>query len=184
MFLSTSSQLTPSRARARARTRNTPKSRRYRHGLSLLEVVLALSILAVTAGLLSQITRQATNNALMTQRVASAQILCAATMSEVLAGAIPMQPTGWTPITGSFARGSWSYKLETVAAERPNMVGLRLAVTDLPDEPGNPELFYLVRWVIDPSLGLDTPPQTDASGTGGTKTTGSSGSASSAGGIQ
>jgi hypothetical protein len=39
------------------------------------------------------------------------------------------------------------------------MIGLRLAITDIIDSPeGTKELFYVVRWVIDPSLGLDTPP--------------------------
>ena len=69
-----------------------------RQGLSLLEVVLALAILAMTAALLSQLTRQATDNAMASQRQADAQILCESTMAEILAGAIPMQSTDWTPI--------------------------------------------------------------------------------------
>lgn len=131
----------------------------------MLEVVLALSILATSAALLAQITRRATNNALMAQRIASAQLICEGTMSEILVGAIPMQATDWTPVDGSFARGSWYYKLETVVAERPNMIGLRLAITDIVDSPeGARELFYVVRWVIDPSLGLDTPPTVSSFG--------------------
>ncbi len=59
-------------------------------------------------------------------------------------------------------------KLDTVTAERPNMIGLRLAITDIIDSPdGVRELFYVVRWVIDPSLGLDTPPTTDSTGAAG-----------------
>jgi type II secretory pathway pseudopilin PulG len=149
-----------------------------RAGISLLEVVLALAILATSAALLAQITRQATNNALMAQRIASAQLICEGTMSEILVGAIPMQTTGWTPVDGSFSRGNWYYKLDTVNAERPNMIGLRLAITDIIDSPeGEKELFYVVRWVIDPSLGLDTPPTPDASGSSGSSgaSSGSSG---------
>lgn len=146
-----------------------------RAGISLLEVVLALAILATSAALLAQITRQSTNNALMAQRIASAQLICEGTMSEILVGAIPMQTTDWAPVEGSFSRGNWYYKLDTVTAERPNMIGLRLAITDIIDSPdGVKELFYVVRWVIDPSLGLDTPPTTD--------TTGASSSSSSTGG--
>ncbi len=123
-----------------------------RAGISLLEVVLALAILATSAALLAQITRQSTNNALMAQRIASAE--------------------------GSFSRGNWYYKLDTVTAERPNMIGLRLAITDIIDSPdGVKELFYVVRWVIDPSLGLDTPPTTDA--TGAANSSSSTGGASS-----
>ena len=151
-----------------------------RAGLSLLEVVLALSILAVSAALLTQITKQATDNGLMAKKLSTAQMLCESKMSEVLAGAIPLTSSGWTEITDSGRRGSWYYQIQTTAAERPNMIGVRLSVTDQPDATTyNPELFFIVRWMIDPSLGLDTPPET-------TTTTGdpSGGSASgSAGGI-
>ena len=57
----------------------------HRLGLSLLEVVLALAILAVSVAMLSQITRQATDDGLMAKRLATAQILCESKMSEVLA---------------------------------------------------------------------------------------------------
>ena len=153
------------------------KSRRA--GLSLLEVVLALSILAVAAGLLAQITKQATDNGLLAQRLATAQMLCESKMSEVLAGAIPLTTSSWTQITDS-GKGNFYYQIRTESAQRPNMIGVRLSVTDQPDSStSNPELFFIVRWMIDPSLGLDTPPTA-------TESTGSStsGSTGSAGGVQ
>ncbi len=147
-----------------------------RSGLSLLEVVLALSILAVSAALLTQITKQATDNGRMAQRLSTAQMLCESKMSEVLAGAIPLTSSSWTQITDSRRRSAWYYKIQTSTAERPNMIGVRLSVTDQPDATsGNPELFFIVRWMIDPSLGLDTLPTS-------TSTTGASSSGS--GGIQ
>ena len=156
-----------------------------RRGLSLLEVVLALAILAMTAALLSQLTRQATDNALASQRQADAQILCESTMAEILAGAIPMQSIDWTPIQFSTRPGNWHYRLESSATERPDMLGLRLGVSDDPQKTtGQVELFYVVRWVIDPNLGLDVlPEQTDAAGTAGA-TGSTTGGASTAGGLQ
>ena len=154
-----------------------------RRGLSLLEVVLALAILAMTAALLSQLTRQATDNAIASQRQADAQILCESTMAEILAGAIPMQSTDWTPIQFSTRPGNWHYRLESSATERQDMLGLRLGITDDPQKTTMPvELFYVVRWVIDPNLGLDVlPEQTDAAGASGSTT---SGGATTAGGLQ
>jgi general secretion pathway protein I len=154
----------------------TTKAKRSptRSGLSLLEVVLALSILAVSAALLAQITRMATDNGLMAKRLATAQMLCESKMSEVLAGAIPLTASGWTSITDSGRKQNWYYQIQTETAARPNMIGVRLSVTDQPDATSsNPELFYIVRWMIDPNLGLDTLPET----------TSASGS-SPAGGIQ
>ena len=153
-----------------------PRTKFRRSGLSLLEVVLALSILAVSAALLTQITKQATDNGRMAQRLSTAQMLCESKMSEVLAGAIPLTSSSWAQITDSRRRSAWYYKIQTSTAERPNMIGVRLSVTDQPDATsGNPELFFIVRWMIDPSLGLDTLPTS-------TSTTGASSSGS--GGIQ
>lgn len=151
-------------------------------GMSLLEVVLALAILAVSAALLAQLTGQATDNGLMAQRLATAQMLCESKMSEVLAGAIPLQSMTWSEITDSGRRVSWYYQIQTVAAERKDMIGVRLSVTDQPDSTtANPELFFIVRWMIDPNLGLDAPPQsTSATGSGAT----SSGASTATGGIQ
>lgn len=147
------------------------KRSRIRTGLSLLEVVLALSILAVSAALLAQITRMATDNGLMAKRLATAQMLCESKMSEVLAGAIPLTASGWTEITDSGRKQSWYYQIQTEAAARPNMIGVRLSVTDQPNATtSNPELFYIVRWMIDPSMGLDTLPET--TGSTGTSSTG------------
>jgi general secretion pathway protein I len=164
--------------------RQTDKARR-RSGLSLLEVVLALTILAVAAALLAQVSTRATNNGLMAQRLAVAQMLCESKMSEVLSGSIQLTSSSWTQITDSGRRGNWYYQIQTVTAQRPNMIGVRLSVTDQP-EATNPELFFIVRWMIDPSTGLDTPPSTDTSTTSSGSSTGSaSGSTSgSAGGIQ
>lgn len=159
--------------------------RRVRAGLSLLEVVLALTILAVATALLAQVSTRATNNGLMAQRLAVAQMLSESKMSEVLAGAIPLTSSSWTQITDSGRRGTWYYQIQTVTAQRPNMIGVRLSVTDQPDAT-NSELFFIVRWMIDPSTGLDSPPSTDPSTTSSGSSTGSTtGSTSgSAGGIQ
>lgn len=172
------------------RPRNSSgKGRATRRGLSLLEVVLALAILAVSAALLAQITRQATDNALSAQKLAQAQMLCESKMAEVLVGAIPMEPLDWTLNEDGSLPGQWYYRLETSATERENMIGLRLAVTDNPNPvTGSPELFFIVRWVIDPSLGLDSPPSSDptvgGSGATGTGATGAGATSGSAGGIQ
>lgn len=153
----------------------------HRSGLSLLEVILALAILAMSVALLSQITKQSTDNGLMAQRLATAQMLCESKMSEVLAGAIPLTTTPWTPITDSLRNGNWNYQIQTVTAQQKDMVGVRLSVTDQPNTTTeNPELFFIVRWMIDPNLGLDTLPQSTDTGGGSTSSTGSG----AAGGIQ
>jgi type II secretion system protein I len=166
---------------------------KYRHrcktGMSLLEVVLALAILAMSAAILATIARTATDNGLIAHRLATAQILAESKMAEVVTGAIPLQGAGgWMPITDTVPQGTWYYQLQTESAARKDMVGVRLSVTDQAGVDENKEMFYIVRWMIDPSLGLDTPPTqtgTNSTGTGSSSASGgTSGSAGSAGGIQ
>jgi general secretion pathway protein I len=152
--------------------------RSRRSGLSLLEVVLALSILAMSAGILASITMTAVNNGMMGHRLATAQILAESKMAEVLTGAIPIQgAVGWTQITDPVPGGTWYYRLETTVTGNQDMVGVRLAITDEIGMSDDAELFYIARWMIDPALGLDTPPA-PTSGTGTTPSgTGNSSSA-------
>lgn len=162
----------------------TQKVRSARRGLSLLEVVLALAILAVSAALLAQITRQATDNALSAQKLAQAQMLCESKMAEVLVGAIPMEPLDWTLNEDGSLPGQWYYRLETSTTERENMIGLRLAVTDNPNPAtGSPELFFIVRWVIDPTLGLDSAPSSDPMSGGAAAGAGAAGSGATSGSV-
>ena len=94
------------------------------------------------------------------------------------------------PITDTVPRGTWYFQLQTESAARKDMVGIRLSVTDQAGADENKEVFYIVRWMIDPALGLDTLPAA-STGTGGSTgaggssgTGGASGAAAPAGGVQ
>ena len=160
----------------------TIKNRRI--GMSLLEVVLALAILAMSAAILASIARTATDNGLIAHRLATAQILAESKRAEIVTGAIPLQgAVGWTPINDTVPSGVWYYQLQTQTATRKDMVGVRLSVSDQAGVDENKEVFYIVRWMIDPSLGLDTmPTQGSANGsTTGSGTSSGSGTGSAAG---
>ena len=153
----------------------SPKCIRF--GMSLLEVVLALAILAMSAAILASIARTATDNGLIAHRLATAQILAESKMAEVVTGAIPLQgAVGWMPINDTVPSGVWYYQLQTESASRKDMVGVRLSVTDQAGMDENKEVFYIVRWMIDPSLGLDTMPT--QSGTNGSSSNSGSGASS------
>ena len=156
--------------------------RRARLGLTLLEVILALSILGIACAFMAQGMQMATTNAIAAQRQAQAELAAESVMSQVVAGVIPMQPSGaWTPVGTSTTSSSWSYMLQLVPCEVQNMVGIEVAVRDDAEQDlTRPADLTVTRWVIDPALGLDTPP--DAAGTtdgtaGGTGTGAQSGGA-------
>jgi len=136
-----------------------------RSGLSLLEVVLALSILGIAVGILSTIMQQSADNGLRARRITQAQMVCESKMAEAMAGALPLQSTQWTPVA-SIDGASWYYSLEVIQAEQPNMVGVVIQVNDdLAMSESQRPLTRLVQWMIDPSLGLDTKPDTSTTDT-------------------
>jgi general secretion pathway protein I len=137
------------------------RSRSYpRVGLSLLEVVLALSILGIAVGILSTIMQQSADNGLRARRMTQAQMVCESKMAEAMAGALQLQSTQWTPVA-SVDGTSWYYSLEVIPAEQPNMIGVVIQVNDdLAMTESQRPLARLVQWIIDPNLGLDTKPET------------------------
>lgn len=166
-----------------------------RRGISLLEVVLALAILAMASAYLAQSMHIATENALRAESQTQAEMVAESVMSQVVSGLLSTQGVTWTPYSNPNPFGSaaafsdpnsqWMYMVTTMSTEVQGMlcvqVGVKEVVTGQPDD-GKIE-FYFNRWIIDPSLGLDTPPTTDTTSTGtGTSATGSSSTGSTSGG--
>ncbi len=148
-------------------------------GLSLLEVILALAILGVACTFMAQAMRLATDNALAAQRQAQAELAAESVLSQVVAGIIPMQPNAvWTPVGTSASTSNWSYMIGQVNCEVQNMVGIQIMVKDMTNQDTTtPADLSVIRWVIDPTLGLDAPPTTDSTGqTGQSGQSGSTGS--------
>ena len=171
--------------------RRVPGRRRLiggRRGLSLLEVILALALLGVASAIMAQAMQMATNNAIAAQRQAEAELAAESVMSQVIAGVIPMQPTTtWTPVGVSASTSSWSYILQSVPCEVQNMVAIEVSVRDDSDpDTTRPADLTVVRWIVDPALGLDMPPgtegETDASGQA-TGATGSGTTGAASGGL-
>ena len=158
-----------------------------RRALSLLEVILALAILGVACTFMAQAMRLATDNAMAAQRQAQAELAAESVLSQVVAGIIPMEPSSaWVPVGTSSSTSNWSYMIGQVNCEVENMVGVQIMVKDMSNQDTTtPADLSVIRWMIDPALGLDTPPTTDTtgqSGQGGSSGTGS-GTGTSTGGL-
>jgi prepilin-type N-terminal cleavage/methylation domain-containing protein len=153
----------------------------FAQGLSLLEVMLALSILGVSTAILAQILQIGTDNGLRARRITQAQMLCESKMNEVVLGSVSTQTTSWTPITIGVANSDWFFLVETIAAEQPSLIGVVVSVSDSQAISENrPPLARLVQWIIDPSLGMDSKTTTDPASTD--SSSGSSSSTNAAGG--
>ncbi len=131
-------------------------------GLSLLEVILALAILAIASAYLAQSMELATHNALRAERLTQAELVAESVMNQVIAGVIPSKPVTWTNYHNSAGMTEWLYELRSVPTEIEGMVGLQVAVQKSDPNVGlvatQADLFAN-RWIIDPALELDVPPE-------------------------
>lgn len=151
-----------------------------RHGLSLLEVILALALLGVASAIMAQAMQMAATNAIAAQRQAEAELAAESVMNQIIAGVIPMQPTTtWTPVGTSASSANWNYMLQTVPCEVQNMLGIEVSVRDAAEiDSTRPADLTVKRWIVDPALGLDMPASTGSE----TDATGQAAGAGAAGG--
>ena len=183
----------PKQAANRLRLRTRFRSRR---ALSLLEIVLALSILAVASAYLAQSMHIAAENAMRAETQTQAEIVAESVMNQVIAGFLSTQSVSWVNYSPPNPLGTvavddsgsqWLYMITMLSTEVQGMMCVQVAVKEiLPGQTDSNYAFTINRWIIDPSLGLDTPPTDDASAssssTSGGGTSAASGSAGASGG--
>ena len=151
------------------------------HGLSLLEVLLALAILGgalVTIGELHSLGRRA---GVQARDLTTAQILCESKLAEIVAGITPTESVLQQPLGDeTLEDSSWLYSIESQEASQPGLLAVQVTVEQDPKQIGRPVRFSLVRWVVDPNreTAESNGESNGESGTGGSSS-GSSPSSSS-----
>jgi type II secretory pathway pseudopilin PulG len=154
-----------------------------RQALTLLEVMLALVILGAATAVLVQSMQLASDSGVQSQELLAAQLIAESKMSEIVAGLILPEAMPWTPVRSSISSTQWYIQLQLLTPEIPDMIGVLLQVTDDPNRQSTrPTDYQLVRWMIDPALGLDQLPTSGSPSDTSSSSLGGAGSASSSGG--
>jgi general secretion pathway protein I len=152
-----------------------------RRAFTLLEIVLALAILAGSLAALGEVMRLADRNAELVQGETQAQVLAESVMEEILAGSRSL-----TNVNGALfpleTEPRWQHWIAVEPTDRDELLLIRVTVAEqLPPEL-QPARFELVRWVLNPDSLPATPQQSSSSTTGsGTNTSLGSGSTESSG---
>lgn len=123
-------------------------------GFSLLEIILALAILAGAIAVLSEVSRLGLQNARFAQDMARAQSLCEGKLAEITAGLLPAESAEDVPFEDELdpSLSEWLYSIEVNPAVEEGLLEVRVTVTkDAPSEM-RPVRVSLVRWMIDPSV--------------------------------
>lgn len=129
-----------------------------RSGFSLMEMLLALAILGGSLAVLSQIASTGTDAARESRDLALARILCQAKLSEVLLQNITPVSVGSAPAESfdSSSTTPFVYSVEVQPGPLDGLLAIRITVEATNLDGGPPLATYsLVRWMIDPALGLE-----------------------------
>jgi general secretion pathway protein I len=134
---------------------------RRRNGFSLLEILLAISILGGSLAVLSQMAEIGTSAAREARDLATCRILCQSKLTEVLLDAssgISPQSIFDAPLESfdSASITSYNHSIEVQQAPLDGLLAVRVTVKALESDDGTAiATVSLTRWVVDPSLGLE-----------------------------
>ncbi|MEM8666575.1 MAG: type II secretion system protein [Planctomycetota bacterium] len=134
-----------------------------RSGFSLLEILLALSILGGSLAILSSIADTGVSSARVARDLSVARLLCQSKLSEVLlqaqANQVAPVPLPETPLESfdSESLTPFTYSVDVQPGQLDGLLIVRVVVTAQSTNQGAPPTatYSLVRWMVDPALGLE-----------------------------
>lgn len=135
-----------------------------KRGLSLLEVVLALSIFGMSLAMLGELIRIGARCANDARNLTTAQLYAESIMAEIAAGV--RQASTIPPGTTLEIDKEWIYSVRVEPAEHPGLVTVTVSVDRETDSRARRSEFTLRRWIQDP--GIELSPNEDEKGAGST----------------
>jgi len=150
---------------ARRENRDSPRERFRRTGFSLMEVLLATSLLLGCLVVLGELAAVGRRHAYDAEHLTAAQLICQTKLNEILAGvelvsSVQDQPLEEAP--------GWVYSVEVESLDRLGLASVRVTVSeDLSELDGaaNPrpaKQFTLTRWIRDPYQQTTAGPDSDS----------------------
>jgi type II secretory pathway pseudopilin PulG len=138
-----------------------------RRAFSLLEVILAIGILAGAVAVLGELARLALRNAQLARDTSRAQLFCEYQLNEILAGIAEPTSAGPSPCDVPCDPGepAWTYQVVVgnTSSTVEGLLSIQVTVTqDLPPEQ-HPVQVSLARWMLDPNFDASQTSSDDSS---------------------
>lgn len=126
--------------------------RKNRAGLSLLEVVFAITILGTALAAIGHLVQLGMKAGGAARVQSYSQILADAKMAEIACGALPLESNAATPIDDA---PGWVYAVEVEPAEQVGLLVVKVSVSQSTRD--RPIQFSVVRFLPDPNFQFQDP---------------------------
>ncbi len=158
--------------------------------MTLLEIILALGILAGSLAIIANLSRLSTNSAVSARDTTQAQFLCESVMAQLMCGVIEFESAYDEPVRDFVDTGAtnpndsydykWVYSVEINSLDDYGLLEVIVTVTQyLPNSPRTPVSCRLVRWMLDKSTAKEMleseSASSDSSSSGTTNTSNTTG---------
>lgn len=142
-------------------------------GFTLLEIILALAILAGSLVALGEVMRLGDQTATLTEGETQAQILAASVVEELVSGARQLSTVNRAALVED-SDPPWVYSIDVQNTDFNELVAVRVTVEQELDERLQPARFELVRWMPNPDYQASSSSEesntTNSSSTSGSST--------------
>ena len=128
-----------------------------RRAFSLIEVILALGILAGAMVVLGELARQGLQHARAARDLTQAELICESKLAEITSGMVSPESVASAPVEIDVSTSEkWLYSVDVTPVGEEGLLAIRVAVSDKNalDQPGRE--VSLTRWMIDPEWNLTT----------------------------
>ena len=135
-----------------------------RHGLTLLEILIAIVIFGGVVAILGEVGRNALRSAAYARDTTQAELICESLMGMLLAGIIPLEVQTEAPLESllpdypdtnaisSNTRGEplWYYSIDLFSTSEDGLLEVVITVRQNRPNEQRPVTCRLLRWMIDP----------------------------------
>ena len=120
-----------------------------RRGLSLLEVILALTILALALTVLGDLVSLGTRSAASARDLTRAQLLCESKLAELTSGVVAIAPLQQVELEMD---PDWLYTVDVQPVASSGLVALTITVEQHVESRRHAAMYSLTRWIPDPDI--------------------------------
>ncbi|HBT77634.1 MAG TPA: hypothetical protein DEB39_12095 [Planctomycetaceae bacterium] len=132
-------------------------------GFTILEILLAMLLLAGTLAILGNIARDGVRNALAARDATQAELLCESILAQIRLGIIDLESVSEEPVTsdlypdteageGGRSESLWVYTVDVQTIDDYGLLEVAVLVRQNVALAQRPAACRLVRWLSDPAL--------------------------------